>query len=286
MRIVNIIGGLGNQMFQYAFALSLKNHFPDETVMIDTHHFNHYPLFNGFELDRVFPFHTLKLAAAKDIRRVSRYIPHYKLSRLARRVLPKRKTEYIQKEDFAFEPIVYTLKGNVYYDGYWQGNQYYEGMRDILRKEFTFPTPNVFNKAMCEEIESGDSVGIHVRRGDYLNLPLFKGICGEDYYENAIDIVRKDEKTHFYVFSNDIKWCEEHIAPLVERVTYITDNKGADSFWDMFLLSKCRQLIIANSSFSWWGAFLNADVEKVIAPKQWVNTRERIDTQMPEWTLI
>ena len=119
--------------------------------------------------------------------------------------------------------------------------------------------------------------------------PAFRGICDLVYYKKAIDEINKDGLIHnFYIFSNDISWCETNIKPLVKGHNYepITCNVGDNSCWDMFLMSYCKDLIIANSSFSWWGAFLNNRGGRVIAPGKWVNRDAEFDIWAPEWIKI
>ena len=242
MKIVNITGGLGNQMFQYAFALSLKDHFKAEEILIDIHHFNHYKLHNGFELSKIFKGINLVIANKKQLRKVTYYIPHYTLSRLFRKCLSKLRTEYIEKKEYVYDDEPYNLTGNYYFEGYWQSYKYYAKIKSQIFEAFEFPEPNSYNKNLALNIASCNSVGIHIRRGDYLNHKDFKGICDLDYYQRAInDLASKSEKFHFFIFSNDIQWCKANIQPLInnDKVTYVTENRGNDSCWDMYLMSKC-----------------------------------------------
>lgn len=296
MKIVNIIGGLGNQMFQYAFALSLQHRFPNEKVLIDTSHFNYVfvkkfrsaNLHNGYEVDKVFPNAKLEKAKASDLMKVTWYMPNYLLSRVLRRVLPQRKTEYIQptNEIFEYVPAVYEVKGNCYYEGVWEAVQHLEPIRGNVQHTFAHLEPNEVNKKYIADMESENSVGIHIRRGDYLYSPAFNGICDLDYYKQGISQIVSDGLKHtFYIFSNDLKWCEENIKPLLSGhdVHFVTENTGSLSCWDMFLMTHCKDLIIANSSFSWWGAFLNNRHGRVIAPKKWVNREAKFDIWLDEW---
>lgn len=297
MKIVNIAGGLGNQMFQYAFALMLKEHYPDETVMVDTSHyhtlmFKHFGsvnLHNGYEIDKIFTNATLPVARPKDIRKVSRYIPNYILSRVMRRLLPKRKTEYVAPytENFTYPSDVLT-DGDRYYEGYWQCARYYLDIKPLLRHTFTHPAPNEYNAALIEHIKSTDSLGIHVRRGDYKNAPEFNGICTTEYYKKALEAATRDRKPTIFVFSNDITWCRENLPVLVPGldIIFIDGNRGSDSCWDMFLMTYCRQLIIANSTFSWWGAFLNPYAQTIYAPTLWLHRDCTIEILDPQWKTI
>lgn len=296
MKIVNISGGLGNQMFHYAFALALKYKFPEEDIYIDTSHMNYIffkkyktaNLHNGYELEKIFKNLTLKKASAAQLMKVSWYIPNFILSRIGRKYLPKRKSEYIQDKSmyFAYDENAYKHEGNVYYEGYWECAKNYIPLRDAIRREYTHPTPDSENAALIEQLKSAESVGIHVRRGDYLETKAFKGLCEIDYYTRAIEKILKDGKRHtFYIFSNDIKWCKENLVPLVgdNKIVFINHNTGKKSPWDMFLMTYCKDLIIANSSFSWWGAFLNSCNGRVIAPKKWMNRDAEFDIWLDEW---
>lgn len=299
MKIVNIIGGLGNQMFQYAFALALQKMHKEDVVKIDTTHFNYIfikkyksaNLHNGYEIEKVFPNAKLQHATYWDLIRLTWYMPNYVLSRVIRRLLPVRKHEYIQKpkDVFAFSEDVFSSKGDGYYEGVWQAVDFYLNVRSELREVFAHPTPNEYNKELIAEIQNRNSVGLHVRRGDYLAASEFNGICDLDYYKKGIAEILKDNQNHdFYIFSNDISWCKQEIEPLIkgQNVIYVTGNIGKNSCWDMFLMTYCKDLIIANSSFSWWGAFLNKDVRKVVVPKRWVNREGKQENYCKEWIKI
>lgn len=298
MKIVNIIGGLGNQMFQYAFALSLKDKLPDEEVLIDTSHFHtiffhHYKgmnLHQGYELESTFLNLSLQKAKWYQLAKVTWYIPNYLLSRIARKFLPKRKKEYIQleKDTYEFIPEVYGINCDCYYEGYWQSVKFSEVALEKLKHEFDHPIPNTYNNEMIDLIQLCNSVGIHIRRGDYVTNKGFGGICDLDYYKRAIEKVGTDGK-EFFIFSNDINWCRGNILPLLNGATvhFVTENKGKNSHWDMFLMSYCKSLIIANSSFSWWGAVLNRNENAVIvAPQKWNKYFDTVDVHLDNWIKI
>ena len=299
MKIVNIIGGLGNQMFQYSFALSLKYKFPKEEVFIDTSHFGHLfikkfrgaNLHNGYEIDKVFPNADLKIAKPSQLMKVTWYMPNYFISRVLRKLLPVRKTEVIQRtvDYFAHKEEYYTYSGDTYYEGIWESIKNYIPIRNTIQHVFAHGIPNEVNARYIKDMETSNSVGIHIRRGDYLYVPEFFGISDIDYYERAIEEILSDGKEHiFYIFSNDIKWCQENVVPLVKenKVIMVRENIGNNSCWDMFLMTHCKDLIIANSSFSWWGAFLNKRGGKVIAPKKWANRDAEFDIWLDEWVRL
>lgn len=287
MKIVNISGGLGNQMFQVAFASSLKNYFPDDEIVLDTHHYTGYNFHNGFEVSTIFPNEDFRIANALELRKLSRYIPNYKLSRVARKFLPTKKTEFVERSNYVYDPDVYNTIGDVYYEGFWQAARYYLPLRESLIELFSFPSPSGANQEIAEMIKSRNSVGIHVRRGDYLNLKEYKGICDLEYYQTAIKKLCDPSKSYF-VFSNDSVWCQKELMPLFSgNQSYLVNiNSEKRSFWDMYLMSLCKSLIIANSSFSWWSAFLNKRAERVISPKKWINTNKSLDIHCPVWETI
>lgn len=300
MQITNIIGGLGNQMFQYAFALSLKEKMPEEEVLIDASHFHtiffhHYKrgmnLHQGYELESTFPNLSLKQAKWHQLMRVTWFIPNYVLSRIARKYLPKLKSEFIEPSEKVYEflPEVYNSSKNRYFEGYWQSVKYSEIVRQKLFYEFQHPEPDEYNHKMIEQIKASDSVGMHIRRGDYVSNKGFGGICDLDYYKRALKYIENKESKTFYIFSNDIQWCRENLQPLLggAEVVYVIENKGKKSHWDMFLMTYCKSLIIANSSFSWWGAVLNHNVDVlVIAPSRWNNFLEKADIYRDSWIRV
>lgn len=299
MKIVNITGGLGNQMWQYAFAMALKYKHPDEDVYIDTQHyhtvffkkFKGINLHNGYEIDKVFPKANMPVAGFWQLIKVSYWIPNYVLSRLCRKILPLRNTEYVPpySMNYYFDRKALERKDNCYYEGYWQSVHYFTDIREMLQDVFGHPEPNEYNARIIKDMESTESVGLHVRRGDYLNEPEFRGICGIEYYQKAIEDVVSDGKKHsFFIFSNDILWCRDNISPLTKGhdVLFVTGNVGSNCCWDMFLMTHCKDLIIANSSFSWWGAFLNKSVNRVYAPEPWLNRDCEIDVYDENWIRV
>ena len=144
MKIVNLIGGIGNQMFQYAFAVALKKHFPNEDIYIDIHHFNVLflksfkgrNLHNGYELDKVLQRTIIPIASKKQLSKVTYYIPNYWLSRFARKCLFKRKTEYIEEQFGKYSPDVFQQLDDCYYEGYWQSAKYFLSCKEDVVDAF------------------------------------------------------------------------------------------------------------------------------------------------------
>jgi hypothetical protein len=189
-----------------------------------------------------------------------------------------------------FDERPFRINSSCYYEGYWQSPLYFDGISSIIKDMFAFPSPQDENLKWVKRMESCNSVAIHVRRGDYVNAKSFAGICDVNYYKKAIDVVmRKIANPEFYIFSNDIEWCVQFIAPMIKShpLCYVTNNTGKDSFWDIFLMSKCHALILANSSFSWWSAYLNSsDSSLIVTPGKWVNRKYEQDIYMNQWIKI
>ena len=291
MRIVKVIGGLGNQMFQYALYLSLKDKFQNERILIDKRLFNSYKLHNGFEIDRVFHLDSVEYATQDEIKLVTFNVWNYKMQRIARRILPRLETEFIEENEFFYDNNVFN-KGDLYYEGYWQNYNYFKEIGSLIRNSFQFKNDlSLVNSNLLNEISNEvQSVSIHVRRGDYLNHKTFGGICNLNYYLNAIEYVKNIfHNPIFYFFSNDFTWCRDVLLPLIgdSKYFFIDWNTKQDSYIDMQLMSYCKFNIIANSSFSWWAAWLNPNKDKkVIAPVKWTQNLISKDILPPDWILL
>jgi hypothetical protein len=282
MKIVKVAGGLGNQMFQYAFARALEVR-SGEDVYLDTSTYEYMPAHNGFELDRLFAV-QYRLAREEDIRRLGTR-PRSFFSKLRRKYFTKR-THYIDRS-FRYDPYVFALGGDRYLEGYWQSEKYFAPIADRLRQEFHFisdPGPQNW-QILGETIQQLDAktsrqralVSVHVRRGDSLRQPETQ-VCTEAYYRNALGLAKQQFiRPHFLVFSDDLSWCRTHLDLEKGDATFVDWNRGADSWRDMWLMSRCSGHIIANSSFSWWGAWLDPHPDKlVIAPARWSFSEQRV----------
>lgn len=279
MKIVKILGGLGNQMFQYAFYLSLLNKGLD--AKIDTTHFKDYTLHNGFELEKIFrisPNH----ATLSEVKKYSKSHSQNFISNAKRKLLTLAKIRHKEKRYSIYDRKVYQGYKNKYFEGYWQNELYFKNIRNTILQNFSFKnTINERNKAILSQINNTNSISIHIRRGDYINHPFLGDICTLDYYHASIKKIKKNiSKPVFYFFSDDIDFCKTHFSNSESH--FIDWNKGESSYWDMYLMSQCKHNIIANSSFSWWGAWLNTNPNKiVIGPSKW-NSRDNQFNVLPE----
>lgn len=284
MKIVNVIGGLGNQMFQYSFALALKN-ITKGKVKLDIGNFTGYKLHNGFEIGKIFT-NYLEIANGKEVKKIS-YQSNDVYSKVLKKIFKRKKFEfYEQKMEYKeFSSII----DKKYFKGYWQSEKYFYVIKDEIKNFFKFPEiKDNKNMKILKRINSSNSVSIHIRRGDYVSHPIHGGICSIAYYKKAIEHLKINVKEPvFYIFSNDIQWCKENLN--LSEANYIDWNQGEMSFRDMQLMSECQHNIIANSSFSWWGAWLNNNTDKiVVAPSKWFNSENmNIKDLIPkEWVKI
>lgn len=288
MKIVKILGGLGNQMFQYAFAYSIRDHGNDKNVLLDLHGFNGYNKHNGYELGRLFQ-PKMKLASLRELSTLAYPYFNYNIWRIGSRILPIRKSMIVEDTGKPIDTKLLTLDLPLYYDGYWQSEDYFKDIRAKILEEFQFPAFTGRNAECARLILGHNTLSIHVRRGDFLNKPLYTGIGTLDYYKNAIrkmnDFANID---HVIVFSNDIKWCQLNLCDNLPPTTeYIDWNTGLESYNDMHLMSLCKYNIIANSSFSWWGAWLNNNPNKiVVCPQRWDNSHSVQNPICNDWIRI
>lgn len=290
MKIVNINSGLGNQMFQFAFYLALKDKFKDEEIKIDVSWFEVENFHNGFELKRIFNINVSE-SIKKENNKLS--ISGYTLfDRIKRRLFNRKKSEIVEsrEQQFKFSLELYGKENeDIYYLGYWQSYKYFEPITELVKNHFSFPPfSEVKNIDMASFIEDNvdRTISMHIRRGDYTNHKLFGGICTLEYYKMAIlKISEKIENPIFIIFSNDINWCKEKFNQF--NVEFIDWNSDELSFRDIQLMSICGNNIIANSSFSWWGAFLNQNKNKiVIAPKMWTKNNDSKDLIPSDWNSL
>lgn len=289
MKIVNIIGGLGNQMFQYAFYLALKKHYIDEEIKIHIGAYNGYGRHNAYELDKVFGINA-PIATISEVARLAYPYINYRLWQIGNHLLPIRCSMFKEQVFGRFYNEVFDLSRNCYYEGYWQNENYFSDMRNELIRIFTPTTIDDRNKKMARSFHNSKSVSIHVRHGDFLKKDIYKGICDLDYYRKALDKIQNlTDIDTFCLFSNDIEWCNKHIIPLLngKNVVVADWNKGSQSYLDLYLMSHCHHNIIAHSSFSWWGAWLNQHSEKiVIGPSRWNNIPTSEFELCPSWIKI
>jgi hypothetical protein len=258
-------------MFQYALYIAAVE--SGKKASLDLSHFNKNNQSTKYELGNTFSIHTPALLLWEKVLVKACWNFLHLLHQI-----PYKETD---RSFGVFDKKITTLQF-AYLKGYWQSEKYFEGISKTICKHFSFPpfTDNK-NKALLELIVHSNSVSIHIRRGDYLKNNLNWSLDIE-YYYRAIDLIKeKVNNPIFYIFSDDMQWAETNIK--VPNCHFINHNKGNDSFRDMQLMSNCKHNIIANSSFSWWGAWLNNNEDKkVIAPNKWLSTMEGTRDIIPD----
>lgn len=279
MIILNLTGQLGNQMFQYALGRHLQ--LMGKKVIYYTEYYRKHPN-HDFALSRIFNV-SLPQATEKQVL-ACREDLHRPVDRLRRKLFGKHEKVFteIGTGTLAYKPDVFSFKRGLV-DGYWQSEKYFAPISEVICKDYSFLDVSERNKEVANVMQNECSVSIHVRRGDYLG---YYPVMDEEYYSPAMGFfIEKYGDIHFYVFSNDIAWCRNHLN--AERITFVDWNTGKDSPYDMWLMTQCRHNIIANSSFSWWGAWLNRNSDQVVvAPKKWFNGVSTPDIYCDNWIVM
>lgn len=284
--VSHILGGLGNQMFQYAAgrALSLARGAP---LLLDVQDFDGYGVHQGFELARVFST-AMPLVDAQQLRGLL----GCQSSRLMRRIVGLPAFSVLRARAYVLEPHFHYWAGfkqtsvPCYLQGYWQSERYFSDVAQTIRNDFEFRSPLVGkNLDLAHELKGVNAVSVHVRRGDYVSNAkalATHGLCSLEYYVKAIEYINNHvDMPIFFIFSDDLEWVKDNLV-VNHAVRYVDNNHGAESYNDMRLMSMCRHHIIANSSFSWWGAWLNPDPQKiVVAPRRWFMNQNNVSDLLP-----
>ena len=264
-------GGLGNQMFQYALLLALRN--KGHKVKCNTSLYDITNMHNGYELDKVF--------GIKEDLQINKGLSLFFL-----RLLCKLKPHFLYTQDNGLFNATIINSPTLYIDGYWQDERYFKDITNTIKEIFHFKNIDERNAGIATSMKQCNSVSLHIRRGDYAAFGML--IIGEEYYKKAVgEILERVDNPSFFIFSDDKKEAERIAKNLHLRFEIIDYNHGKDSYKDMFLMSQCKHNIIANSSFSWWGAWLNDNSDKIIvAPAIWDHYHPEMHPQSKEWLLI
>lgn len=276
MVTVLLSGGLGNQMFQYAAAKALATRL-NTSLVLDLYSFSKktQATVRSYELN-IFNIENSPVHSTLKGMLVTK----------ARPFIQKHRSLFqnfgILTDTYAiqYQSIFESMTGNITMSGYFQNERYFKDITNTLRSNFTFRnTLTERNLDISKKITSCQSVAIHIRRGDYLNANSQSNFItlDKEYYKKAIQIITNNiENPEFFIFSEDFEWIKENLSFGDYPVTFIDWNKGKDSYIDMQLMSLCNHNIIANSSFSWWAAWLNNNRDKiVIAPDCWFQDEKK-----------
>lgn len=268
MIVVRVYAGLGNQMFQYAMgrALSLAK---GEPLILDLSWFKR----SSKKRPRPFSLHVFPLQCHQGKKSdLKRFYPKKWLLQKALRAFGRSVVypeNYIKEPSFEFWPKILELPSDCYLHGFWQSEKYFLRYAEEIRRAFIFPCINDSkNLELLEKIsEQPHSVSVHIRRGDYLLEDGFV-VCSHSYYKKAFRLLEeKFGKLHYFFFSDEPEWVEKSFK--MNNMTVVSGNTGHEAYRDMQLMSLCRHHIIANSSFSWWGAWLGGMEGITIAPGEW-----------------
>jgi len=294
MIIVQLKGGLGNQLFQYAAARRLAGkHNTELKLDLTRYSLGEQRPHAFFSLDRfdirakiaekaeVLFFHdnTLLGRAVRKIRTITRT---GKIKRIC------------ERKHFAFDPAILKLPNNIYLSGYWQSEKYFKEIEDIVREEITLKDAVTSQSiAVEQEIKSlKNTVSLHIRRGDYVSdikANNYLGLCPLDYYNKCISVLGNElGELNLFIFSDDLDWVKKNLNTDHQKY-FVEHNKTENAHEDIYLMSICEHNIIANSSFSWWGAWLNKNKKKkVFAPNQWTAKENcnKLDIVPEEWNRI
>lgn len=276
---IHLVGGLGNQMFQYAFGTALAQHYQTNLLLDDSW----YARLPAADTARQMDLMCLKISNTQFIppqKEAFSFIKSTRLKKLLQSFLPNGPVVHREKKGFFFDPAVFTLNSantqNHFFTGYWQAFNYIEAIRTQLQAEFQPRAGlNQHYQYYRSLMQSGPAAMVHVRRGDYIHLPAaaqFHGALSLHYYLAGMRLIlEREPTTHFFLFSDDLPWCIENF-PQEFKITYIERSEAADSAaQEIDLMTYCQHFIIANSSFSWWGAWLRKNVDGlVISPNRWI----------------
>jgi hypothetical protein len=294
MIIVKLIGGLGNQMFQYAVGrhLAIKN---NTTLKLDIEGFKEYKLRNydlkyfNIQENIAQPTELSTIIFPSDgmVQKIKKNI---KIN-----LVGIQSIRYVQQCRYEFQPETLDLGNNIYLDGTWQSEKFFEDISSTIKNEFSLKTPLIQEYAhYADLIRESESVCIHLRRGDYISNPVANkilGICPLDYYYSAIKTIEKKLKCpHYFIFSDDPSYIKEIFTHNSSMSIVSPDNvNNTFDYQELYLMSLCKHQIIANSTFSWWSAWLNKNSNKIIiAPNIWFkdNSINTIDLIPNNWITI
>ena len=278
------MGGLGNQMLQYAVGRSLAVEKKIEPLRIDLSWYcnnKNVPFFREFELNKLNT--TYKTIDHKNIIWKLRFTNHFKS------LNPFKYEDVSEKEYATFNHSILECGNHILLQGLFPSYKYFSGIKEILQTELV-PKQEMDreNLAALAKIKSVNSVSVHFRRGDYA-LTGFHHILDKSYYERAIKYLSaRVEDIELFIFSDEPEWVSQNIH--FEFPCHIMDfNKGDRSYLDLELMKNCKHNVIANSTFSWWAAWLNPNLEKiVVAPRNWLNHVDinRMQNVPEEWILV
>lgn len=276
MRLIKMTGGLGNQMFIYAFYLQMKERFPH--VNIDLSDMMHYHVHYGYEMHKAFNLPRTEFCMNQSLKKIVEFL-------FFKTILERKQKSIEVYSKKHFWPLIY-------YKGFYQSEKYFAAIGQKVRNAFRFDESNAnerTKKLMARIDCDAKAVSVHIRRGDYLQQKHWAttgSVCRLSYYKNAVrEMNERLDSPSYYAFSDDMDWVRENLP--LDNAVYVDWNVGEDSWQDMMLMSHCRHHIICNSTFSWWGAWLNPRTDKhVLAPERWFSHVDTPDIYPESWIKV
>lgn len=297
MIVVRIYEGLGNQMFEYAYAFALSERMKEKgiQVFIDMRD-EAVTSFDKIRFGRPLllkQFNVKLSVASADILKKWDYLSEKNIvQKTIRKISDMGLWKYgiFKEHDFNYNKENIKIKDNTFVEGWFQHYQYFEKYRKALLSEFTLKEDFLIPKSVKKIMSDYQVISIHVRRGDYITNPIARksmGICGVDYYLKAVEYLKgKLNKPYVFIFTNDQAWVEKNLQFDIPY-TVISERYQFTDVQEMVLMSQCHHNVIANSTFSWWGAWLNMHSNKiVIAPKKWFLDSKRKNIAMHQWVKL
>ena len=280
-------------MFQYAFGRSIASS-KGVPLVLDVSDYEDYKLHNGFELNDVFEIK----APLMDANALRNTLGWRGTGNIYRQLVRKRykwlrgRSIFVEPH-FHYCPDAFNVPSKCYLSGHWQSEKYFESNRDEIREDFNFKNkPSHENLSAISLITNSQSISVHIRRGDYINdskTSKVHGTCTVDYYRESMELLAlKISNPRFFIFSDDSEWAKSNIKGNCQ-MTFVDHNIGRESYNDMLLMSRCKHNILSNSTFSWWGAWLNNNPNKtVIAPRRWFATKNynTADLLPDSWVVV
>jgi len=266
MIAIQLEGRLGNQLFQIAFGFILSMKYKKKLYLSGDIH----PIFSD-RSSKTFPNVSFNILERYQYEKFTK-----KTTNIFDKVINLKRYEICKEPSLSYSPIEFNANNATLFQGFWQSEKYFSASAYKIRVLFSFnPILDDLSRLYLNQIVQSNSVAIHIRRGDYVSIPenLQKhGICELPYYLTAKEYINERiAKPTYFIFSDDIEWVRHNMEVYFPNMVIVNTNNNDIFCWrDMYLMSICKHQIIANSTFSWWGAWLNINVNKiVIAPQQW-----------------
>ncbi len=275
MVVVKIWEGLGNQLFQYAYAKALQLR-QNENVYLDFSAYNN----RSYDPKRTHRFQQLSnfritLKEYKDINKYYFFLNEKSLLDQCIKYMSEKEMfpyKYFSEKNVKFKPELLRVRGNYYLQGWFQNEKYFKDYEDIIRKEIRLKHKIRIDNELREILKNFNTVAVHIRRGDYKR---HGGILSKEYYNKAIEQMnRLIENPLYCIFSDEIEWVEKNMG-FADKCIYVNKKHKLTSYEELIVMSHCKHDIIANSTYSWWGAWLNSNKDKiVIGPREWFLSKD------------